>query len=275
LLVVDSHLHVWRAAEGDSGSLRTIVPPQADVPIELARETMAEHEVERAVLVQPVFRGEDNSYVAECARREPRKFAAVCYVDPRRPEAATRLAHWVGQGCRGLRMRPRLPDEASCFGDPATYPLWQAAADANVVVSLLASVEHAPAIAKLAERFGECAIVVDHLGHPNTSPNTCVAEFRPILDLARHKRIHLKLSGFHHFSRARFPYHDCQGLVRAAYDHFGSERLLWGSDFPHVLLASSYARCRLLVAEMLGELSAQERHAVLGGNALALYWPGV
>lgn len=271
--VVDSHLHVWRAAEGDAGSLRTIVPPQADVPIELARETMAEHEVDRAVLVQPVFRGEDNSYVADCARVEPGKFAAVCYVDPRRPDAAARLAHWVGQGCRGVRMRPRLPDEANVFGDSATYPLWQAAVDANVVVSLLASVEHAPAITKLAERFEQCAIVIDHLGHPN--PGGGVSEFRPVLDLAKHERVYLKLSGFHHFSRERFPYRDCQDVVRAAYEHFGSERLMWGSDFPHVLLASSYARCRLLVTEMLGDLSGQERHAVLGGNALALYWPGV
>jgi L-fuconolactonase len=272
--VVDSHLHVWRAAEGDTGSLKTIVPPQADVPIELARETMAEHNVDRAVLVQPVFRGEDNSYVADCARAESGKFAAVCYVDPRRPDAAAKLTHWVGQGCRGVRMRPRLPDEASCFGDPATFLLWQAAADANVVVNLLASVEHAPAIGKLAERFGECAIVVDHLGHPKAGRDA-LSEFLPVLELATHERVYLKLSGFHHFSRERFPYRDCQALVRAAYELFGSQRLLWGSDFPHVLLASSYGRSRALVGEMLGELSGKERQAVLGGNATRLYWPGV
>jgi L-fuconolactonase len=96
--LVDSHLHVWRAAESDTNALRTIVPPQTDVPIEFARETMDEHAVERAVLVQPVFRGEDNSYVADCAQAEPRRFAAVCVVDPRIPGAESRLDYWVGRG---------------------------------------------------------------------------------------------------------------------------------------------------------------------------------
>lgn len=273
--VVDSHLHVWRAAEGDTTQLRTMVPPQADVPIELARETMAEHDVERAVLVQPVFRGEDNSHVAECARAEPHRFAAVCVVDPRTPEAPARLAHWVGEGCRGLRMRPRLPDEANIFGDPTTFPLWQAAAKSWIVISLLASVEHAPAIASLAERFPQCAIVVDHLGHPSTDHGADLSEFRPLLALARLRNVYLKLSGFHHFSHERFPYADCRWLVRAAHEHFGSDRLMWGSDFPHVLLASSYARCRWLPEQMLADLNARELQSVMGENALRLYWPQV
>lgn len=273
MTVVDSHLHVWRAAEGETTAPRTMVPPQADVPIELAEETMTEHRVDRAVLVQPVFRGEDNSYIAECTRARPDKFAAVCVVDPRLPGAESRLADWVGQGCRGLRLRPRIPSEAGIFGDPATYPLWEAADRLSVVVSLLASPDHAPTIGSLAERFAGVSIVVDHLGHPDAAGGAALPSFRTLLDLARHSRVHLKLSGFHHFSQPRFPYVDCRPLVRAAYEHFGPQRLLWGSDFPHVLLANSYARSIAILDQALGGESSPEREAVMGGNALRLYWP--
>ena len=272
-MIVDSHLHVWRAAESETTAVRTIVPPQTDVPIELARQTMAEHRVERAVLVQPVFRGEDNSYVAQCARDDPDKFAAVCVVDPRIPDAERRLAYWVNQGCRGLRLRPRIPAETAIFGDPATYPLWGAAQRLGVVVSLLASPEHVPMVGRLAERFPQVPIVIDHLGHPNTSSEAAMSGFRPLLDLARHSQIYLKLSGFHHFSRERFPYSDCWPLVRAAYDQFGPERLLWGSDFPHVLVASSYARSMMVSDQALVDWSAADHESLMGANALRLYWP--
>ncbi len=242
MTIVDAHLHVWRTAERDTPLVHTIVPPQTEVPIELAHETMAEHGVDRAVLVQPVFRGEDNHYIADCARAEPNKFAAVCVVDPRLPGADSRLVHWVSRGCRGLRLRPRIAAESAEFGDPSTYPLWDAAQQLCVVISLLADMEHVPAIGRLAERFAEVPIVVDHLGHPNIPSETAVSDFRPLLDLARHAHVYVKLSGFHHSSAERFPYADCRRLIHAAHEHFGAERLIWGSDFPHVLLASGYAQ---------------------------------
>lgn len=273
MTTVDAHLHVWQAAPEATPAVQTIVPPQTDVPIELASETMAEHDVDRAVLVQPVFRGEDNSYVAACARAAPEKFAAVCVVDPRNRGAAERLEHWVQQGCRGLRLRPRLPGEEAIFGDPATYPLWETAERLGVVVSLLAGVEHAAAIGRLAEKFPGVPIVIDHLGHPDPRSGADGGDFGAVLDLARHPKVSMKLSGFYHFSHERFPYADCRSLVRAAYERLGPERLLWGSDFPHVLLACGYARSRRVLEEALVSWSAAERGCVLGGNARGLYWP--
>src|SRR6266852_1539281 len=87
----------------------TIVSPLSDVPVELLMQYMTEHGVDRAVLVQPMYPGEDNSYVANCAAAQPDRIAAVCVVDPRQPEAADRLEYWVREhGCKGLRLRPRL-----------------------------------------------------------------------------------------------------------------------------------------------------------------------
>lgn len=271
-MTVDAHLHAWRAAVGETPGVHTMVPPQTDVPIELAGDTLLEHHVERAVLVQPVFRGEDNSYVAACARAEPNRFAAVCVVDPRVPGADRRLEHWAEQGCRGLRLRPRIPAESAIFGDPSTNSLWETAARLNLVVSLLCSPEHAPAIRSLAARFPEAWIVLDHMGHPRVENGTRDADFQMLLQLARHPRVVVKASGFHHFSRERYPYADCWDLVRAVCDHFGPQRIVWGSDFPHVLLTSGYARSLLMPQQALKWTEA-ERELVMRSNALKLYWP--
>jgi predicted TIM-barrel fold metal-dependent hydrolase len=272
---VDAHLHIWRAAEAETSGVRTIIPPQTDVPVEMASETMLENQVDRAVLVQPVFRGEDNSYLAGCARAEPARFAAVCVVDPRTSQADGRLMHWIGEGCRGLRLRPRIAGEAAIFGDPSTYPLWLAAERERVVVSVLAGPEHARAIGELAQRFPVVPIVIDHMGHPSVTEGASGHGFQELLRLAKYPSVRLKVSGFHHFSRERFPYHDCWNLIRAVYDHFGPVRLIWGSDFPHVLLASGYRRSLALPERALGAWSEADCDLIMGLNASKLYWPGL
>jgi predicted TIM-barrel fold metal-dependent hydrolase len=270
---VDSHLHVWRAAGGETAGISTIVPPQADVPIDAACEALAANAIDRAVLVQPAFRGEDNSYVAECARAEPARFAAVCVVDPRLPGSEVRLQHWVEEGCRGLRLRPRLPDEEKVFGDPSTYPLWEAAGRLGVVVSVLCGPSHCAMIAAMAERFSDVSIVIDHMGHPDPAAGASDASFAALLALARFPRVSIKTSGFYHFSREPHPFADCWEFVRAAYEHFGPQRLLWGSDFPHVTQTCGYERSLRLPEDAIPDWSAADAEQVMGGTALALYWP--
>jgi predicted TIM-barrel fold metal-dependent hydrolase len=270
---VDGHLHVWRAAEGKTPGVTTLVPPQTDVPIEWAAKTICANGIDRAVLVQPVFRGEDNAYVAQCARNEPDRFAAVCVIDPRTPGAPERLATWVARGCRGLRLRPRIADEAALFGDPATFPLWEAAGRLGVVVSVLCGPEHAAMIGTLAERFPDVPIVIDHLAHPNLAAGVRAASFRNLVDLARCSNVFIKISGYYHFSVEPFPFADCWDAMRAAYDRFGPARLVWGSDFPHVEIKCGYPQSMQLPGLAMGAWPSADCELVMGLNALKLYWP--
>ena len=271
-MIVDAHAHIWRPVTPGSSSIATIVSGEADISVELFRKTLDQHGVDRSVLVQPVYPGEDNSYVAETAVREPDKFAAVCVVDPRKPEAAQRLAYWVTErGCRGLRLRPQIAGEEASFGDPATFPLWEAAERLGIVVNLLCNFEHLGTAAKLAERFPDVPIIVDHLAHPPMPISA--AEMQPLLNLSRFSRVYAKLSGFYYFSSEDYPYLDCVELVRALYDQFGPQQLLWGSDFPHVTARSGYDRALSIVEQAFKWLTADERQLILGDNALRLYWP--
>lgn len=271
-MIVDAHSHIWRPVPQGINPVRTIVSPEADVGAELLRHYLDEHDVERAVLVQPVFPGEDNSYVADTAAAEPDRFAAVCVVDPRRPDAAERLAYWCAErGCRGVRLRPKVPGEAACFGQPETFSLWDTAARQGIVVSVLCDFEHLPAVAQMAARFPTVAIVIDHLAHPPRPDN--LAGLAPLLELKRSPRVYVKISGLYYFSQAPYPYADCRDLLSAVYDGFGPARMIWGSDFPHVLLKSSYGGALATVGRLCPWLAPAERQRILGDNAAALYWP--
>ena len=271
--VIDAHLHVWRALPESVPGLPTIVSPHEDVPVERALDVLDRHGVDRAVLVQPVFRGEDNSYVATAAQARPDRLAAVCVVDPRRPDAADRLEHWaVAFGCRGLRLRPRVPMESAAFGHPATFPLWERARSLGVVVSVLANPEHLSTIGTLAARFPEVPLVIDHLAHPKVAEGIGGAGFQELLGLASHPLVFVKMSGYYHFTDQPDPYSDCWPFFQALFDRFGPDRLIWGSDFPHVERTTGYASALELVRGGLPFLSGPDRELILGGNAAKLYW---
>ncbi len=274
-MLVDSHLHVWRASEAYPYPTSTTVSSYSDVPIEVWHQYMHEHSIDRAVLVQPVYPGEDNSYVADCAASDPDRLAAVCVVNPSKPDAADKLEYWACErGCKGLRLRPRVPGESAVFGDPNTYRLWERARDLNLVVSLLADSGHLPAVASLAERFPDVAIVIDHMAHPDVTAGVDAPLFHALLELARYPRVYVKVSGYYYFSRQAYPYADCWELFHALYDQFGSTRLIWGSDFPHVLLKSGYLRCLRLPKRSFPFLTAADLDLIMGSNAAELYWPG-
>ena len=166
-MIVDSHLHLWQADVEYPNPAVTAVSPVSDIPLELLEQYMAEHGIDRAVIVQPLYPGEDNSYIAECAATNPDRFAAVCVIDPRRSDAAARLEYWVQErNCRGLRLRPIVADEAECFGQPTTFPIWEFAQQANVVISILGEYANLPTVRDLALRYSQVRIVVDHLAHP-------------------------------------------------------------------------------------------------------------
>jgi L-fuconolactonase len=271
---IDAHTHVWKPVGSGPRSFATIVNAQCDVSPALLGQYMEEHGVDRAVLVQPVFSGEDNSYVADTAAREPERFAAVCVVDPGMPDAAERLRYWVtARGCRGLRLRPRIADETDAFRAPATAPLWQATEQLGIAVNVLASTEHLTLVASMAERYPNVPILIDHFAHP-ALPGPVAELAGPLVSLARYSTVHVKLSGYYYFSREEYPYRDCWDLLRAVYDAFGPARLLWGSDFPHVLLKIGYSRNLHFLERFVDGLGAADRQQILGENAQRLYWPG-
>jgi L-fuconolactonase len=272
-MLIDAHVHVWKPHLDFGLPGGTILSPHSAAPVELLDQYLDEHGLSGAVLVQPVYPGTDNSLVADCAAARPNRFAAVCVVDPRAPDAPERLAYWAQKrGCRGLRLRPRIPAEAAVFGSPDGNPLWEACARLNVVVSVLANFEHLATVHALARRFPTVPIVVDHLAHPHATALEGSAEAEALFALSGCDNVLLKVSGYYYYSRQAFPYADCHGLLKAVFDRFDPRRLLWGSDFPHVLLKTDYGRA-LRVPEMAWpNLSAVDRSLIFGGNARRLYW---
>ena len=250
---------------------------QATASVELFMDYMGEAGVDRAVFVQPWFYHGDNDYMLRCRERFPERFRAVCVVEPYGPEAPAALRRWVARGATGIRLRGPRPDERlpfgpSWFGTDETLPLWEAIAEAGLIVCPLQAGTDLGRVRNLLRRFPGVRLVVDHLNNPDPGLGLDQPAFHALLELADLPQVHAKLSGFHHWCRQRYPYRDGMPFVRATLQAFGADRCMWGSDFPHVLAGCGYVRNRNFLLREATFLSTMELDAVMGGTAERLWF---
>jgi L-fuconolactonase len=125
-----------------------------------------------------------------------------------------------------------------------------------------------PAAAELVGRFERQRFVLDHLAKPEIRRGEIRSWERELRRLAAHTNVLCKLSGL--VTEADWRGWTPEGMrpyLDVAFDAFGSDRLMIGSDWPVCTLAGDYSRALRLVIDYLEDRPAPEREAVLGGNA--------
>lgn len=232
--------------------------------------------VDRAVIVPPGFLRSNNDYALECVAAHPGRFGVMGLMDPTAPEAPALIAGWREQpGMLGLRGSVTELGRARWASEEAIERFWAACAEHRLPITVMAAgaLDYVEA---LATRHPTLELSIDHLGLPRIEAPWDDAWFAQIESLARHPQLVLKLSTLPGRSTEAFPFADTHHLARHAYDTFGPERLLWGTDHTQTLGRgrATYDEEVRLVREGLDFLSDADREAILGENALrSLRWP--
>jgi L-fuconolactonase len=122
----------------------------------------------------------------------------------------------------------------------------------------------------MTTRFPETPVVIDHFVHVPVAEGPTGAAMQMLLGLARRPKVLLKLSALYRWA-GTYPFTDAQPLIRAAFAAFGADRMMWGSDWPHVCHGGAYAESIEFVRTELPWLSEDEREQLLGGTALRVW----
>jgi L-fuconolactonase len=123
-----------------------------------------------------------------------------------------------------------------------------------------------------AAAFPDQRFVLDHLGKPGIRAGAFDVWRRDLARLAALPHVWAKLSGlvteadWRRWTRA-----ELHRYVDAAFDAFGADRLMIGSDWPVCTVAGTYKDVMEVVTTALERRSAAEREAVLGGTAVK-FW---
>ncbi len=274
--VIDAHQHFIDPARSAypwlTPDLAVIARPF--VPADLAPE-LAAAGVDRTILVQTLSSLEETSEVLATAASTPFIAGVVGWVDLTEPGVATSIerarAGPGGERLVGIRHQVHdEPDPAWLLRPDVRRGLASVAAS-GLAYDLLVRVREMPAALTAARERPDLRIVIDHLAKPplrSGDLRAWAARLRPFGEL---DHVWCKLSGLVTEAGSDWQVADLAPAVEVALEVFGPTRLIFGSDWPVCLLASTYVEVAATARALTAGLTEAERDAVFGGAADRAY----
>ena len=274
---IDAHVHVWTDEYEDYPFASGHKSADAKPPTFFAEDILSHARpcgVERVVLVQMSYYGNDNAYMLEVMARHPGIFAGIGKVDPGGPRPDAEMVRLAEAGIRGYRISPaNAPAETWLDGDAYTR-MFEAGALHNLALCPLISPPGFQSLAERCQQFPETPVIIDHLGLVGASGEIQERDVDALCSLARHPRVMVKVSAFYALGSKEAPHDDLVPLIRRVWEAFGAQRLMWASDAPYQVQAPhTYEASVSLVRDRLGFLSDADRDQILGGTAEGFFFP--
>jgi predicted TIM-barrel fold metal-dependent hydrolase len=275
-MFIDAHSHVW-SPEIDKwplakGQTKADLKPTSFTPEALLK--LAEPVgVGRVVLIQhSVYHLFDNRYLIACAKNMPGRFSIVGMVDDTIPHPDTTMKDLLPHGVRGLRITPRIRGEKWLEG-PGMAALWKAGAETGQAMCCLIDAADIPQVAAMCGKFPDTPVVIDHFARIGVDGTIRDADLASLCGLAKHNKVHVKLSAFYALGKKQPPHEELLPMIRRVLDAFGPERCMWASDAPYqVEPPNTYASSIELIRDRLTGISDGDRQWLLRKTAEKVFF---
>lgn len=269
-MYIDSHQHFWiynneeyAWIDDTMAALRRNFLP-ADLKTELTANGF-----HGSVVVQTRQTLEETRWLLELAEQNSSILGVVGWADLRSPDIRSQLEALVrNTKLVGLRHIVQSEPDDHFLLQPDFLRGISALDEFGLAYDILIYTKHLPVAIDFVQRFPRQRFVLDHLAKPPIKNGEIEHWARGIGELAASPNVFCKLSGlvteadWRHWTPEQItPYLD------VAFECFGPERLMIGSDWPVCLVAASYTRVLEVVKHYILRLPPQARAAVLGGNA--------
>jgi L-fuconolactonase len=127
-------------------------------------------------------------------------------------------------------------------------------------------------VADFVKKFPNQPFIIDHLAKPSIRDGSIKGWAIQMKSIAQHPNVYCKLSGM--VTEAdwnKWTYADLEPYMQTVLEAFGPQRLVYGSDWPVCLVASSYERQLAATKQFISRLSPSEQSAIMGENAVRFY----
>ena len=271
--VVDAHLHVWDLSVSgyawltpDLGALHASFPP------EQARAELEQAGVDAAVLVQAEDSERDTEFLLEVAARHAWVAGVVGWVrldDPGR--AADQLDRWQQHAAFcGVRHLVHDDPRDDFLALPGVRRSLATVADRGLAFDVPdAWPRHLGGARDLAAAAPGLRVVVDHLAKPPAGAADFDRWARALREVAALPNTVAKVSGLQ--TSPGYGAGSVRPAWEVALECFGPSRLMYGGDWPMTVPTGGYQHAWAVAAELVGELSPDERARVLAGTATDVY----
>jgi L-fuconolactonase len=271
---IDAHQHFWKFdavrdkwITNEMALIRKdFLPPDLEIHLR-------ENNFDGCVVVQSEQSENENEFQLANAENYSFVKGIVGWVDLQKEDAAERLAYYHQfKKIKGFRHILQGEPQRDLMLHPRFINGIRALQRFNFTYDLLIFPDQLKFARDLVALFPQQKFVIDHLAKPYIKDKKIDNWQRDMMAFAGCENVYCKISGYtseadlHEWKQKDFePYFD------VVLDTFGTNRIMYGSDWPVSLLGGSYNKVLQVVKEYFSSFTVNEQGQFFGLNAIEFY----
>ena len=271
--IIDTHQHFWNYdttrhdwINEEMRAIRKNFLPEQLAPI------LKENKVDGCVSVQVDQTTEETDFLLALAKEHSFIKGVVGWVDLRASNLEDTLENY--RDAKALKgFRHIIQGQAAGFMlQPNLIQGLKKLATRNYTYDLLIYAPQLKEANEFIKQVTELPIVIDHVAKPNIKDSEMEDWKKEITALAKYPNVYCKISGM--ATEANWETWTMAGLqpyLDTVVEAFGTERIMFGSDWPVCLVASSYAKWLNGIQNYFNTFSSTEQELIFADNAIKFY----
>ena len=278
---IDSHHHLWDLEIAQRGWLagEVLAPINRSFSMDDFYAERASASIDKSILVQTLPDYDEMKEFFNVAANHDSVIGVVAWIDMSKSDCFENLEKYLD--LLGANKLVGIRDGAQGRTDTGWLSSDQVVKNVSQLVQegltfdLLVDPPHLAASAKLVKQCPDTTFILDHIGKPNIGKGDDgeLKEWSNLIqNLAATQNVFCKVSGM--VTEAKWDSWQNQYFKRyfdVILNSFGTERIMFGSDWPVCKLAASYDQVAKLAEFLVAELSATEKEKFWSLNAMKAY----
>jgi L-fuconolactonase len=270
---IDTHVHFWHFDPvRDSWINQDMAILRQDYIPEKIQSTLQLHGIDGYVAVQADQSEAETNFLIGLAEKHTEIKGVVGWVDLCSENVEERLAfyskHKIIKGWRHILQAE--PDDFMMRAD--FHRGISALAQHDYTYDVLVYHHQLKTAVEFVSKFPNQQFVIDHCAKPGIAAGKIHTWKSHMKTLADHPNVFCKVSGL--FTEAvwsKWTASDVYPYLDVVFDLFGTQRLMFGSDWPVILLAGTYTQWKYLLLDYMKDIREEEIALVFGDTARSFY----
>ena len=239
---IDAHQHFWKLARGDYGWLTSDLQPlYRDFGPEDLKPLLERAGIGGTIAVQAADTEAETEYLLSLADVHNWILGVVGWTDLEAEDAPAKIAR-MAQNPKLVGFRPMIQDIAddTWMLKDSLRPALTAMATHNLTFDALVLPRHLGHLLEFLDRYPDLRVVIDHGAKPEIRDGHLEPWAEHLRRVAQNKHVFCKLSGLTTEAGPAWQPEELSSYIETILDAFTPARVLFGSDWPVLNLASRY-----------------------------------
>lgn len=276
--ITDSHIHLWDPSHLNYAWLESLsVLNKTHLPVDLL-EAAKPYELASAVFVQaecdPKQSLEEVSWVTELAKHHPNIKGIVAFAPLELGLSADLHLSYLKKNplVKGVRRIIQFEKESEFCLQPDFVAGVQLLSHYDFPFDICIKTHQLPQVIELIKQCPDIKFMLDHVAKPNIESHELEPWKQHLHELAQFPNVWCKISGLvTEADHLTWQQHHLEPYITHAINVFGFDRLLFGSDWPVMNLATHYSRWIDTLREILKPHSQTDLQKFFHDNAQQFY----